>query len=162
MRLLEIPERLYAEFSDMFCRPEERRMISSVNTAFQGRELNQELTGFRGAIGIRTGRDGNGKLYYAEFALWGKGPPDKSNGWEPQPVLRVVSGFRSTGVWAAGRGEHTSEYAEVKLECPDARHPVIVLAAEMLKRSQELAAGSTEEKFWQVEKNPGGDFTSLD
>ena len=162
MRLLEIPEQLYAEFSDTFCRPEERRMISFVDSAFQGRELNQGLVGFQGAIGIRTMRNANGSLYYAEFALWAKVPPDKSDGWEPQPVLKVTVGFRSTGIWAAGRGEHTSEYAAVKLECPDARHPVVVLAAEMLKRLQELATDSTQERFWQVERNPGGDFTSLD
>lgn len=158
MNIIRIPHTLFQEFSQKFGLGEERHQISD-RYSYLFRELNPEIAGFPGAVGIRDAGSKNEPCFI--FVLWGLVPRGKEGVFESKPVLTITALAEMTGVWEAGRGcrmKGTCK-AEFSFYGMYLRSPSSKLIPLILQRGVELASQAQTEEFWEREQNPEGDFS---
>ena len=167
-RVSDIPLILYTEISSHFGIGDEESGLSYGAGFWRRRSLNHEIqfVGFKGTIGVEK--------YFERFflRLW---PFYSSEVTEPYrwdgPVLEISAGPRSGGIWAYGSGNLMVEAANADLKLRDVNlltRPTIRFvarfAAMILFRASQIARDPrcVGERYWEVQQNPGGDFTGED
>lgn len=107
----EIPHLLFRSLSDKLGIGEERRITTAgMEYTIRALDPRHALTRFPGAIGVGQSHE------HAIFVLWETVPRGLEDVFEPSPVLRLVAGPQTTGVWAHGRGERMQEMIFVAVE----------------------------------------------
>ena len=172
-RVSDIPLILYTEVSSRFGVGDEVSdpHHSDPEGFWKRRNLNHEiqLVGFKGTIEAEKSHN------HSYFNLWAFNPweikdRDERDYWRSKTILRISAGSRSGGIWAYGHGNLMVETADADLKISDVNLAspsirfVARFAALLLFRASQIACDPRcgGERYWEVQKNPTGDFTGED
>ncbi len=164
MKVFEVPQVLFQEFSRKlgYKYRDERKLIytySGYNEEWELKELDPEITGFEGAIGLRQAGE------RAFFALWDRIPSGKRTIFEPEAVLTILAGPERSGRWGYGNGCYMIETAKAKLRSSLGSHefwlesPAMKVISQILLRAAELTVNSERAQYWESDRYPKGDYT---
>jgi hypothetical protein len=153
----EIPGFLFNEISEQLGIGEETT-ISTRGMGYRFRKLNpnHKITGFEGAIGIRSvGRH----TKHVTFALWGVLPRGEDDVFEPEPILELTAGPENGGLWAYGSGNYVVEKIRAGFPFTDLAlgYPAIRFLCLVLYRASEMAENPicVKDHYWEADRFPG-------
>ena len=161
MNIVEVPKVLFNEFSKKLGKGKEKEVLTDgLFTGWVIKELNPEIAGFEGVIGLDEYSTEHG--LQLTFALWDKDPRGKDTEFEPKPIFKIIAGPGKTGEWAGGGGykiRETGMFYSDDYRGIDLRNPSLQLIPSILQRASELALKAQYEEFWEVERNPKQAYT---
>lgn len=170
MRYLDIPKQLFREFSqsDGYGNSYEgwAKCSSLGGDLYTLVEIDPRkhfsADGLLGALGWYSSNNFESTC----FAIWARKPEGNADSiGEPEAILTIRAHVGNGGMWAAERGilmrEKISAHTVFSYGTPVNIY-LMPLIARVLARAHQLTLDSGHEEFWEVEKNPQGDFSNYD